>query len=110
MKNVLSKVAFVVAIAVVSGINVFNARKSEVLSDIALANVEALAGYEDNSGLDADYNNCTRATSWGNCYNSDGTWAALAIKSVESYQVSVGSPIVCKHDRITSCPSGTYEK
>ena len=40
------KVAFVVAIAIVSGINVFNAQKSNVLSDIALANVEALADNE----------------------------------------------------------------
>ena len=35
--------AFVVAIAIVSGINVFNSQKSDVLSDVALANVEALA-------------------------------------------------------------------
>ena len=33
----------------VSGINVFNVQKSETLSDIALANVEALAGDESNS-------------------------------------------------------------
>ena len=42
------KAAFVAAIAMVSGINVFNTQKSEVLSDIALANVEALADYEDS--------------------------------------------------------------
>ena len=39
--------AFVVAIAIVSGINVFNAQKTEVLSDVALANVEALADDEN---------------------------------------------------------------
>ena len=44
-KNIL-KIAFVAAIAMVSGINVFNAQKSNVLSDIALANVEALAESE----------------------------------------------------------------
>ena len=43
MKKNILKVAFVVAIAMVSGINVFNAQKSDVLSDIALANVEAFA-------------------------------------------------------------------
>lgn len=43
MKKRFVQVAFAVAIALVSGINVFNAQKSEVLSDIALANVEALA-------------------------------------------------------------------
>ena len=46
MKKNILKVAFVVAIAMVSGINVFNAQKSDVLSDIALANVEALAQTE----------------------------------------------------------------
>ena len=44
-------VAFVVAIAMVSGINVFNAQKSDVLSDIALANVEALAEGEVIVGM-----------------------------------------------------------
>ena len=43
MKKNIMKVVFVAAIAMVSGINVFNAQKSEPLSDIALANVEALA-------------------------------------------------------------------
>ena len=43
MKSNLIKVAFVAAIALVSGANVFNAQKSEPLSDVALANVEALA-------------------------------------------------------------------
>lgn len=37
MKKKILKVAFVVAIALVSGINVFNAQKSEMLSDVALA-------------------------------------------------------------------------
>lgn len=49
-KNVL-KVAFVAAIAMVGGINVFNAQKTNNLSDIALANVEALAGSEMNTEL-----------------------------------------------------------
>ena len=43
MKNNMVKVAFVAAIAIVSGINVFNAYKTETLSDVVLANVEALA-------------------------------------------------------------------
>ena len=42
------KVAFVAAIAVVCGVNVFNAQKSEVLSEVALANVEALAEGESD--------------------------------------------------------------
>lgn len=43
MKGKFVKIAFVVAIVVVSGINVFNAQKSEALSGVVLANVEALA-------------------------------------------------------------------
>ena len=48
MNKKVMKAAFVAAIAMVRGINVFNTQKSEVLSDIALANVEALADYEDS--------------------------------------------------------------
>ena len=43
MKKNMFKVAFVAAIALVCGINVFNAQKSEALSEVVLANVEALA-------------------------------------------------------------------
>lgn len=50
MNKKVLKVAFVAAIALVSGINVFNAQKSVPLSDIAMANVEALAG--DENGKD----------------------------------------------------------
>ena len=49
MKKNIIKVAFVAAIAMVSGINVFNAQKSEVLSDTVLANVEALAQSENGN-------------------------------------------------------------
>lgn len=54
MNKKVLKVAFVAAIAMVSGINVFNAQKSNALSDIALANLEALATEEfDVEDLDA---------------------------------------------------------
>ena len=53
MNKKVLKVAFVAAIAMVSGINVFNAQQSEVLSDVALSNVEALA-YHVESG-DEEY-------------------------------------------------------
>ena len=49
-KKVL-KVAFVAAIAMVAGINVLNAQKTEVLSDVAMANVEALADNESDPDL-----------------------------------------------------------
>ena len=43
MKKNMFKVAFVAAIALVCGINVFSAQKSSTMSEVALANVEALA-------------------------------------------------------------------
>ena len=62
MNKKLMKVAFVAVIALIGGINVFNAKKSDVLSDIALANVEALAKNESgdfNCWWDsADYKIC----------------------------------------------------
>lgn len=48
-KNIL-KVAFVAAIAMATGIQVFNAQKSEALSEVAMANVEALADGEIGNG------------------------------------------------------------
>ena len=59
MRQKLIKVAFVAAIAFVSGITVFNSQKSELeLSDIALANVEALASGESDGycRTSLDYN------------------------------------------------------
>ena len=48
MNKKVMKAVFVAAIAMVSVINVFNAQKSEALSDVALANVEALAEGESD--------------------------------------------------------------
>ena len=43
MKNRMMKYVLIIAITMMAGINVFNAQKTEGLSDLALANVEALA-------------------------------------------------------------------
>lgn len=48
MKKKHIKVTLVAVVALISGMNVFNTQKSESLSDIALANVEALADDEIN--------------------------------------------------------------
>ena len=45
------KYVFVAAIAMMAGINVFNAQKTEGLSDVSLANVEALAQYEGGDDM-----------------------------------------------------------
>ena len=65
------KAAFVAAIAMVSGINAFNAQKSEPLSDIALANVEALAQTETSGS-------CTEV-----CYECEG-WMCTRIYNGET--------------------------
>ena len=46
MNKKYAKATLIAVVALISGINVFNAQKSESLSDIALANVEALANPE----------------------------------------------------------------
>ena len=55
MNKKFIKVAFVAAIAMVSGVNVFNAQQVNALSDIALANVEVLAD-EESDLADAIWN------------------------------------------------------
>ena len=49
MKKNIMKVALVAVVGLIAGINVFNTQKAEVLSDVAMANVEALAQVQ-NSG------------------------------------------------------------
>ena len=51
MKTKLLNIGLVIVFAIVAVINVFNSQKSEVLSDVAMANVEALADYEDGTDL-----------------------------------------------------------
>ena len=46
MKGKILKVTIVAAFALIAGMNVYNAQKSDVMSDLALANVEALAQSE----------------------------------------------------------------
>lgn len=56
------KVTLVAVVALIGGINVFNAQKSDSLSDIALANVEALAEeewYDGNCWWEKLYTDCT---------------------------------------------------
>ena len=55
MKKNILKVAFVAAIVLVSGIDVFNSQKTENSSDVVLANVEALAMDEVGGSVIACY-------------------------------------------------------
>ena len=67
MKKNIIKVAFVAAIAMVSGINVFNAKGSDVVSNVMLSDVEALADGE--SGC-VNGPNC-----WGYCFVNGGIYS-----------------------------------
>ena len=46
MKKNILKATLVAAFALIAGFNVYNSQKSDVMSDLALANVEALASGE----------------------------------------------------------------
>ena len=77
MKKKFIRATFVTAIAMVCGINVFNAQKSETLSDVALANVEALANDENQHPefvITCDYNPGICWAKWGNmCFVGEYT-------------------------------------
>ena len=51
MKKNILKATLVAAFALIAGFNVYNSQKSEVISDLALANVEALASGETNGDI-----------------------------------------------------------
>ena len=60
MKKNILKATIVAAFALIAGMNVYNAQKSDVMSDLALTNVEALAYYVESGGseyeCEAPYN------------------------------------------------------
>ena len=61
MKRNILKAAFVAAFAMIAGYGVYNSQKDVVLSDVALANVEALAfnEYDPNAWYGAKLVMCT---------------------------------------------------
>jgi hypothetical protein len=71
MKKKILKVTLVVAIAMACGISFLNSQKSEALSDIALANVEALAALNPTES-------CLTV-----CYSFDG-WMCTRIYNGET--------------------------
>ena len=46
MKKKILKATIVASFALIAGMNVYNAQKSDVMSGLALANMEALASWE----------------------------------------------------------------
>lgn len=79
MKKKFIRATFVTAIAMACGINVFNAQKSETLSDIALANVEALAEGETQDQY-GSWSCCEAVWEYNKCDGCDGRVHIYAIK------------------------------
>lgn len=77
MKTKFLKVTFVAAVVVIGAFNVFNANKTETLSDIALANVEALAEVENDFNCwwdSVDYIICYNGGDWLGCPCGSHKW------------------------------------
>lgn len=64
MKKII-KITFVAAFAAIAGYGVYANQKGNEMSDLALANVEALANYEVNPDCP---NGCTSASSTCYCF------------------------------------------
>ena len=70
MKKNILKITFAAALAVVAGVMAYQAQDKEVMSDLALANVEALAGGELSGGFTKTTGNCPDPVSykkWVSC-------------------------------------------
>lgn len=69
MKKVI-KIAFVAAFAAIAGYGVYANQKADAMSDLVLANVEALARYElPEVGITCNQNDYTMP---GQCWEDDG--------------------------------------
>lgn len=96
MKNRMMKYVLVIAITMMAGINVFNAQKTDGLSDVALLNVEALAQYEDGEG--DKY--CTIHIK---CFNGKGE--ATGYYMADSYKGLTCTYLTSHEHSCTSCNS-----
>lgn len=110
IKNVM-KVVFVAAIAMVAGICVFNTQESEVLSDVAMANVEALANGE-GGGLDCNYlrdeGTCTIYVGIGGSLRLLKTLEVLSADSQGN--ITIEGKVVCSSGGSSTCkPFECYE-
>lgn len=103
MKKNIVKATIVAIVGVIAGINVFNSQNSIELSDVAMANVEALANDETGTGR------CSRAKVRVSCYRGNH-WAGTRVKEIEYYDVEPGSMLECTHVQVTECPEGSTEK
>ena len=85
MKKNMMKAALVAVVGLIAGINVFNAQKSDVMSDVAMANVEALADNELTS--DFECNGLLGICSL-NCEDCGFSWWAIGSAPKGTHQCS----------------------
>lgn len=78
MKNKKVIILVVLAVTMIAGYNVFNTQSSGVLSDLVLANVEALADNEgtgsDCNWTDEEYTSCDARGSFSGCPCGSDEW------------------------------------
>ncbi|WP_394803492.1 NVEALA domain-containing protein [Phocaeicola sartorii] len=77
MKKKILKATIVASFALIAGMNVYNAQKSDVMSELALANVEALASGEGSGGFDC-CNTCSGCLLWI-FYRYTGNWYKIIL-------------------------------
>ena len=78
MKKNILKATIVAAFALIAGMNVYNAKKSDVMSGLALANVEALARGEGGGGVDCCNNDC-KGDFCGTFYPANGSGVGISM-------------------------------
>ena len=84
MKKNILKATLVAAFGLIAGFNVYNSQKSDVMSELALANVEALA---DDAESGEDFTNGTDCVAvWENytCRGKDGKLYSYSIPKANS--------------------------
>jgi hypothetical protein len=87
-----------ITIIVLFNVNFNNIRNSKKLSDISLANLEALATNNESTQTTI----CHRIKRSCSCYRN-GTWCCMRIIECESYTLQAG--MFCDNCRTSSCAS-----
>jgi len=75
----------VAAIALVASVNVYNARQSGAMSELALANVEALASAESSEDF-TNGTDCVAVWEYYTCRGKDGRLYSYAIPKNNTWQ------------------------
>ena len=78
MKKNILKATLVAAFGLIAGFNVYNSQKSDAMSELALANVEALARGEGGGGVDCCNNDC-KGDFCGTFYPANGSGVGISM-------------------------------